>query len=209
MRSNQRSRVVAPGLPLRKPLAQDVEQEFLGFVDPRRLVGPGEEDVPAADTRALRDKRRAEGRRDVLQGVEGRDDVEARVPERQAAAVPQHEPRAVRGLHVDEVDTVPRQEAPQERRAAPDVEHPQTTPPFAHIAHEVGDEAVALVLVEGQAFDVHGHKSTVLPRADNANSTAASAVRFRSSRIGLISVNSRPTRPRDAATISHTVCASR
>ncbi len=140
-------------------VAQEALEQDLGLVDLRRLVRAGQHDPAPRHARALGHESRAVARRHVLERVEGRDHVERAVRERQRAAGAEHETLLPGRLHVDEPHAIARQERPQQRRAPADVQDRELLALPAQALDQVGDQAVALVLVEGQVERVGHHAS--------------------------------------------------
>ena len=135
-------------------VAQEGLQELLGAVHPLGAVGPDQDHEAPGHPQALGGEALAVLGRHVLQGVEGRHRVEGVVLEGQGEAAAQHQARLVRGLDVDQGDARSLEEAAQERRAPAHVEHLQGRPLPRQPHQEVGDEAIALVLIEGEPFDL-------------------------------------------------------
>ena len=145
---------------------EEALERLLGLDHALRLVGAREHHPAPRDAPALADEGLAVPGRHVLERVEGRDHVEGAVLERQAPAVAEHQPVLVGGLHVDQRDLVAQQEPAQQRGAPAHVEHRErrlARPGPAQLTEQVGHQAVALVLVEGQRERVPARLSGARP----------------------------------------------
>ena len=140
-------------------VAQEADEQLLGLVDLGSRVRPGQDDVPARDPVTLPHERLAQRPRHVLEGVERRDHVEARVRERQGRSRTQDEAVLARGVHVHQVHPILGKELAQQRRPSPDVQDAQPATAGPQLLHQVRDQAIALVLVERELQDVHAQRS--------------------------------------------------
>ena len=115
--------------------------------------------MPARDPVTLPHERLAQRRRHVLEGVERRDHVEARVREWQGRSRAQDEAVLGGGVDVHEVHPILGKELAQQGRPSPDVQDAQPAAAGPQLLHQVRDQAIALVLVERELQDVHAQRS--------------------------------------------------
>ncbi|MEZ5976032.1 MAG: hypothetical protein R3E96_14690 [Planctomycetota bacterium] len=119
------------------------------------LVGASKENETPADPGAFADEIVPQRRRNVLEGIEGRDHVEATVGEGQGSATAKHQALGIGGVHVHQHDPVLGKERPEVGRAAAHVEDHQIAGSGQLLDH-IGHQPVPLVLIEGQ-FEGVGH----------------------------------------------------
>ena len=102
---------------------QEGEEDLLRLRDARGVVRPREDHVAPRHPGALGDEGVAQGRRHVLEGVEGGDHVDRVRLEWKLRAAPEDEPVDVGGIHVHQLDAIRREELPEQGRAPPHVQH--------------------------------------------------------------------------------------